>query len=261
MSGRSGGDSAERARAWVYGYQAEVCDVVEPWEHGTVVRATRYPSYWDYNVVRVEDDPDLTVEALVRFADEALAGLEHRRVDFEVVAAADRLRADFTARGWKATRLVWMRHAGPMPSAAGLHVEQVPYDAVRGLREAWIHEDFPDIDLTHYFAEDREVAMKRHAEVFAVVEDGAPVAFTQLERDGDGAEITSVYVHPEERGKGLGTALTQAAIEAAGTVSDLWINADDEDRPKELYARLGFRPAWTAMDFLRPPPAAGASPS
>ena len=45
--------------------------------------------------------------------------------------------------------------------------------------------------------------------------------------------------------------MTRAAIEAAGDVRDLWIVADDEDRPKELYARLGFRPAWTAMEFTR----------
>ena len=67
------------------------------------------------------------------------------------------------------------------------------------------------------------------------------------------AEITEVFVHPAHRGGGLGTALTRAAIEAAGPVGDLWIGADDEDRPKELYARLGFRAAWTAMEFTREP--------
>ena len=48
-------------------------------------------------------------------------------------------------------------------------------------------------------------------------------------------------------------AMTRAAIEAAGDVRDLWIVADDEDRPKELYARLGFRPAWATMEFTRRP--------
>jgi hypothetical protein len=33
-----------------------VFDVLEPWAHGTIVRATRYPSYFDFNVVRVEQD-------------------------------------------------------------------------------------------------------------------------------------------------------------------------------------------------------------
>jgi hypothetical protein len=45
----------------------------------------------------------------------------------------------------------------------------------------------------------------------------------------------------------------RAAIEAAGDLQDLWITADAEDRPKELYARLGFRTAWMTMEFLRPP--------
>jgi predicted GNAT family acetyltransferase len=94
--------------------------------------------------------------------------------------------------------------------------------------------------------------LRRDVQVLAVREGGAPVAFAQLERDGPAAEITQVYVHPEHRGVGYGAAMTRA-IAAAGDVRDLWIAADDEDRPKQLYARLGFRPAWTAMEFLRLP--------
>jgi hypothetical protein len=63
---------------------AAVCDVLESWVHGTVVRATRHPSYVDLNVVRVEEDPAMSVAALVDFADQALAGLSHRRLDFDV---------------------------------------------------------------------------------------------------------------------------------------------------------------------------------
>jgi hypothetical protein len=36
-------------------------------------------------------------------------------------------------------------------------------------------------------------------------------------------------------------------------VRDLWIGADDEDRPKQLYMRLGFRPVWRSIEFLRLP--------
>jgi hypothetical protein len=42
--------------------------------------------------------------------------------------------------------------------------------------------------------------------------------------------------------------MTRAAIEAASGADDLWIAADDEGRPKELYARLGFRPVWRDME-------------
>jgi GNAT superfamily N-acetyltransferase len=241
---------AARARDWHHDRQAAFCDTVEPWAHGTVVRATRYPSYFDFNVVRVEDDPAMGVDALTAFADEALAGLEHRRVDFDLVAAAEPLRAGFEAAGWRALRLLVMRHDTAPPRGPDVPVEEVPYDAVHDLRVAWHREDFPDQDAGAHLAEARELARRRDVRVLAVVEGGAPVAFAQLEHDGAAAEIAQVYVRPGHRGGGRGTAVTRAAIAAASDVRDLWIAADDEDRPKQLYARLGFRPAWTSMEFL-----------
>jgi GNAT superfamily N-acetyltransferase len=247
------GGAATRARAWYHAAHAAVCDVLEPWAHGTVVRATRYPSYYDLNVVRVEEDPAMSVEALAAFADEALAGLAHRRVDFDLASVAEPLRAGFEANAWKPQRLLWMRHQAPPPPGPDVPVEEVPYDAVHDLRVAWHQEESPDQDPGNYHAQAREVSLRRDAQVLAVREGGEPVAFAQLERHGEAAEITQVYVHPEHRGGGRGTAMTRAAIEAAGDVRDLWIVADDDDRPKELYARLGFRPAVTSMQFLRPP--------
>jgi GNAT superfamily N-acetyltransferase len=241
-------DVAARARAWRDGAHAAVCDVIEPWAHGTVVRATAYPSYYDFNVVRVEEVTDMDVDALIAAADDALAGLEHRRLDFDHADIGERLRPEFVTRGWRATRLLWMRHEAPPPPGPAIDVQEVPYDAVQALRVAWHGKDGDD-----YHAQAREVALRRQVRVLAVREAGAPVAFAQLEHDGDAAEITQVYVHPLRRGGGRGTAMTRAAIEAAGDVGDLWIVADDEDRPKELYARLGFRPRWTTMEFTRWP--------
>lgn len=250
-----GTDAASRARAWVHENQAAVCDVIEPWEHGTIVRATRYPDYWDYNLVRVEDDAaELSAGELVRVADQALSGLPHRRVGFEVESAGwDVLRSDLEALGWKVTRLVWMRHDGPVPPAPSPDIEQVAYDAVRHLRAEWFLEDFPDVDPKDFFEQEREISTVRDAQVFAAFERGAPVGFSQLERGRGAAEVTSVFVHPDHRGRGLGTALTRAAIAAGRDAPDLWIVADDEGRPKEIYSRLGFRPEWKLLDCLRLP--------
>jgi ribosomal protein S18 acetylase RimI-like enzyme len=232
--------------------------VIEPWAHGTVVRATRYPDYWDYNVVRVERDAGMSADALAAFADEALDGLAHRRVDLELADAAAPLRPRFEALGWRTTRLVWMRHEAAPPPGPEAPAEEVPYDAVHDLRVAWHREDFPDHEPAaregaDFFAQAREVAFRRDARVLAVRDGGVPVGFALLEREGDSAEIAQVYVHPEHRGRGIGSALTRAAIGAAGAVGDLWIVADDEDRPKELYRRLGFRPVWAAVEALRLP--------
>jgi GNAT superfamily N-acetyltransferase len=246
-------EAARRARAWHHARHADICDVIRPWQHGTVVRATRYPSYYDFNLVRVEQDPQMDAAALAEIADEALEGLEHRRIDVEVMDCADRLLPDFGADGWRWLRMVLMRYEGSPAAVSSAPVEEVPYDAAHELRVLRHREDFPEEDARGYHEEAREVALRRGTRVLAHVAGGMPVAFAALERSGDGAEISSLYVRPERRGRGLGTALTRAAIRTAGDVRDLWIGADDDGRPKELYARLGFRPAWSVLELTRLP--------
>jgi GNAT superfamily N-acetyltransferase len=254
--------AAVRLRAWRAAARARVCDVIEPWEHGTVLRATRCPTYYDYNVVRVEDAPDLDAAELTAFADRALAGLRHRRLDFELAVAGEAVRAELVARGWQATRLLWMRYeparapgrADGHQSARALQLaREVPYEQVLELRRSWDEEQPDGVDplVRERFREAaKEVAMSRDARVFAAQGQGGPLAFAQLERVGSSAEVCEVFVHPEHRGRGLGTVVTRAAIAAARDASDLWIGADDEDRAKHLYARLGFRPVCASMEFL-----------
>ena len=246
-------DVAERARAWHHAAHSIVCDVFEPWAHGTIVSTTRWPTYFDFNSIRVEEDPGMTAEALVAFADEVQANHEHRRFDWEDIHSANRVRGAFDERGWETYPEVWMLHRGPPPPRSEVPVEEVPQEAVDDLRTAWHEEDFPSLDMGDHLAEQREVSRLLGARVLAVLESGQAVAFAQLERIGGSAEVAQVYVRPDRRGRGLGTAVTCAAIEAGSDAADLWIVADDEGRPKQLYARLGFRPAWTAMQLMRLP--------
>jgi GNAT superfamily N-acetyltransferase len=245
---------ARPARDWQRSLHAAVCDTLEPWEHGTIVRASRYPNYFDYNVLRVERDPQMGFSELAAVADRALDGLAHRRVDFELSGPADRLRGDFEAAGWRTVRLLWMEHRSPAPPHDTSLVQPVDYDLVHPLRLIWHREDF-DFPLTDgsYFTQSRELALSRGARVLAVLDRGEPIAFTQLIRIRDSAEITHVFVHPDHRGRGLGTAITCAAIAHARDVPTLFICADDEDRPKELYRGLGFVGVWTEVEFLRVP--------
>jgi ribosomal protein S18 acetylase RimI-like enzyme len=241
-----------RAREWRNAGHASVCDVIEPWAHGTVVRATRHPTYYDFNVLRVEEELDLDVPALAACADRALAGLSHRRVDFDLAGEAEARRADFEWAGWKTTRLVWMLHEEPLiDTGRRASVEEVPYDETAELRLGWHLEDHPEMEYEGYIAGAREIALKNGDRVLGVRGEEGLIAFAQLAWRGRSAEITAVYVHPSHRGGGLGTAITSAAIEAAAGAEDLWIVADDEDRPKDLYARLGFRGVWVSEEFLR----------
>jgi ribosomal protein S18 acetylase RimI-like enzyme len=141
-----------------------------------------------------------------------------------------------------------MRHQAPPPPGPHVPVGQVADDTVAHLRLRWHQEDSPEQD-TEYQQWAREIALRRGVQVPSIKTAGEPVAFAQRVHQGRQAEITEVYVDAHHRGAGLGTALTRAAIESAGDIDHLWICADDEDRAKELYARLGFRPAWSAMEF------------
>jgi ribosomal protein S18 acetylase RimI-like enzyme len=246
--GSSREEIAHRARDWHHAEQRAVCDVLEPWAHGMILRATRYPSYFDYNLLRVERDPGMSAEELVSLADQALAGYAHRRIDVEDIGTAERLRPALEARGFQAMRLLWMRHQAPPPPGRYVPVDEVAYDTVAHLRLRWHQEDSPDLG-TEYQRWAREIALRRGVKVLSISTAGEPVAFAQLAHHDRQAEITEVFVDARHRGAGLGTALTRAAIGAAGGIDDLWICADDEARAKELYARLGFRPAWSTMEF------------
>ena len=87
------------------------------------------------------------------------------------------------------------------------------------------------------------------------MEDGAPAAYLRILRDGEDAEIDDVYCTPARRGAGLGSALLRAALRRLTDegARRTFIGADDDGRPKRLYARLGFRPAWVQHTFTRRP--------
>ena len=134
-------DPASRALAWRHGYHAAVCERIEPWAHGTVVRADDVPTYYEYNLARVEGpDPGLDAEALAAAAEPALAGLGHRRIEVEDTAAGERLAAGFAALGWVVERLAFLHRELPGPDLGGRHGAELRvegFEASRPLRVAW----------------------------------------------------------------------------------------------------------------------------
>lgn len=213
------------------------------------------PDWWDYNSVRVEGpDPGVDADALLRVADESLAGLAHRQVEVEDQAAGERLRPDFEARGWSVERLVWLERTGPPPD--GQDFDEVPFATTRGLRTEWMHS-LPwmnDHDgITRFIAHEDSVADLRGTRTLvASDDDGTPIGYVSFVTEYDTAEVEQAYVTPERRDRGLGGALVNAAIRSAGAHA-AFIIADDEGDSKRLYERLGFAPVWITHVFLRRP--------
>lgn len=99
----------------------------------------------------------------------------------------------------------------------------------------------------------RAIRLALGTRTLAVFDGGRPAAFAALDLGSDPADLGGLYVLPGYPGRGIGRALTQAAISTARDLEDLWICADDEDRPKHLYHRLGFQPVIATTEFLRLP--------
>ena len=258
------------AVAWRRAQQALACDELVPWEHGTVLRTPSVPTYWDCNLVRVEGAvPELDAPALMAAADELLAGMDHRKVEVEDEAAGARLRPAFATGGWHTERLAVMLRTGPPPPAPP-GVEEVPLSATRDLRAEWYAYDASDPESMHRLAAEQEpIGERRGLRAFVIRADAAggvadrapgaagagataPVAFATLAPGAGAAEIDLLYVTPAHRGRGLGAALVAAAL-AAGGHDRAWIEADDQDRPRKLYERLGFATVWRRHAFTRAP--------
>jgi ribosomal protein S18 acetylase RimI-like enzyme len=75
-----------------------------------------------------------------------------------------------------------------------------------------------------------------------VLRGNAVVSYADLYLRGSDAQIEDVGTLPEHRGRGYASAVVVAAAEAARRAgADLvFLFADAEDWPKELYRRLGF---------------------
>ena len=227
-----------------------------PWAHGTAVRCSDHPGFWDYNSLRLEvPDPGCGASDLAAEAEGLQAGLRHRRIEVEDEATGARLRPGFEALGWKAARLVWMALSEPPP---GPDFEQVPVELTRELRLDWARSEGLEISEREFQRQaDAEEDVTRRRGARALVhrdETGLPAGYALFLTDGETAEVEQAYVRPALRGRGMGGALVAAAARAGGA-TETFIVADDEGDPKRLYQRLGFRPVWIQYEFTRRPSA------
>ncbi len=225
--------------------------MIEPWEHGSVLRTPSEPSYYEVNAVRVESDaPELDGPALAAAGDVLLAGYAHRKINVEDETLGAGALPFFKAAGWVVERLAVMRRAGPAP-VPDRAVEEVPLSATRALRVEWYLEYDTDVAAQERFAEAQEpVLARRRMRAFAV--PGVGFAHFAAPPDADAVELEQLYVTPDARSDGIGGALVAAGL-AACERDVAWVVADDEGRARALYERLGFETVWREHAFVLAP--------
>jgi GNAT superfamily N-acetyltransferase len=221
---------------------------------GLVVVTPSLPAVWTANQLRLTDPPGF--QELLNSADEQLADIPYRHIAVEHQAAGPQLEKAFRAAGWKVERdLVMVLSSAPARPAETAVVTEASEDEVMELMARWFDED-PEPGGRHEHGQ--LIAFnRREAHVYGDrmlgvrSADGQVVAITRLRTDGSTAQVEDVYTVPEARRRGYARALVTRAVELAGEAGAelTFITADDQDWPKLLYERIGFRPAGHIWQF------------
>jgi len=212
----------------------------------------------------VEDGGGLDAAQIDGHADRLIGGhdMPHRRLLLEPPAEA-RLHDGLVGRGYDPSHHVFQLHAGraATPEAvAGVTVEEAGVEEVLAASDRYLQTDRD----TPY---GRDARTRRHLlehhrgygpagaeERRFVVRDGDDVvAWARLWVRGAEAQVEDVVCLAEHRGRGYGRAVVAEATRAALAEDPelLFIVADGDDWPKELYARLGYATAGTLGVYLR----------
>lgn len=200
--------------------------------------------------------PGLDGIAFAEALDELQADMAHRGAFVADDAGGGRLAPVLRAQGFIAEHNVFMELSGERdrsPEAGALAVE-VDADTLREVTRRVVAEQLPAADATeieHVVTARDALAATCSARFFLA--GGAATA--TLYSDGRVAQIEDVGTLRARRRQGLARAAVSAAVDAARAQGHelIFIVADDDDWPKELYAKLGFSPIGRAWVFTRLP--------
>ncbi len=243
----------EQIRAFRRSIEEAVAERRVPSAHGVGLFCDSIPSVYDENYLRI-DEP-VSAKVHVSEADALMEPFLHRRVTFD--APADHLAAGFEELGWTQTGHVVMAHVrDPDRYVDTSRIREVSLDEIAVTHnQVTLGESHGTTELAEQllWAKRRTGAAIR-TRYFAATEAGAVVAYCQLFDDGRIAQIEDVNTLDAHRGRGLGRAVVQRALDEAKLDCGLvFLEALADDWPKELYAKLGFEVVDRRQLFLRTP--------
>ena len=224
---------------------------------GLGVLTPELPRRHDSNYLLIERARD-AAEAIAE-ADRILggAGRSHRVVLTFDEALGTRLAGDFAAHGWRVQRHIFMvQHREPEKTADLSIVKEVDESALRpGRFRAIVSYEWGSPELARELLDSKLVLGQRaETRFFGVEAEGEIVAWTDLYVAHGIGQVEDVATVEEHRGKGYAAAVVLRAVEEARRAgADLiFLVADEEDWPKELYGRLGFDTVGRQYKFIRP---------
>jgi ribosomal protein S18 acetylase RimI-like enzyme len=220
--------------------------VVSPF--GVAVLEPSLPLRHDSNYLLAERAPiGVGARELAAEADRILggAGLAHRAVFTFDEGLGAKLEPDFRDLGWNIRRHIWMVQLREPEREADLSVvEEVGESELRPGRTAEIMRYPWGTEAVAKQLLDAKFLIGKRAETryFGVRSGDEIVSWADLYVAQGLGQVEDVATKEEHRGKGYASAVVlRAAAEARASGADLvFLVADADDWPKELYRRLGF---------------------
>ncbi len=218
---------------------------------GTAVFTDELPRRFDGNYLRVEREA----------APEELAA-EAKRLARPLIFVPDpdlggKLAPWFKERGWRIDRHLVMAQLREPDRIADLSlVRELEEQALRSPRRR-LMEGYPwgkPEVIEQLFQAKALIGKRVTVRCFGVPLDNEVVSYADLYVDGADAQVEDVGTLPEHRGKGYATAVILGAIEQARAsgADFVFLVADAEDWPKELYRKLGFDELGHYTKFFAP---------
>ena len=206
-------------------------------------------------------DAEIDIDEMVAALDDLYAEYHHRRAYVERFDTGERVAPAMRRRRWLVERNLFMALRRPRDRAAGAGLAREVDAATLQATEAISIREEP-------YGRDEEVVQQLlgmraglaaavpTSRFFVGAAGGVDAAVTTLYSDGVTAQVEDVATLRNYRGRGLARATVSMAIDAAIEMGHefVFIVADDDDWPKDLYGRLGFDPIGRAWAFVRPGP-------
>ncbi|HVB13941.1 MAG TPA: GNAT family N-acetyltransferase [Candidatus Dormibacteraeota bacterium] len=232
---------------------------VVPVTGGFAVIRKEFPDSWEHNCLVVGDhlEPGLLMEE----ADRVLggAGVRHRSIELELEVLDASWLAEFRDRGYEVHPTLTMVLRRPSERRPSAPVERVSYEELKPVVEAgWRRALTGASEQSIRQLVERRLATHRACQVthHAVRGPDGLVARCDLYRIPPIAQVENVETEPGWQNRGYATSVVLDAVDLAESsgCTLIFLIADADDWPQQLYRRLGFEQVGGGVTLQRATP-------